>query len=157
MGTDVFSDNHENFVYFSDYSWYDGEIYSKDCEDTDYVKEVTSKVIKKIDINGKMTGLLCAAPFSFSILHMLSFPVSPSWYLVCSFCIYIDSGFLITDAGRRTVYICRQVMWYAFRQQEIQCEGETAVSISFYGRYLSGNDTDQSWEKGFTGGYGNFK
>ena len=55
MGTDVFSDNHENFVYFSDYSWFDGEIYSKEYEEeTDYVKEISSKVSEKIDINGRI-------------------------------------------------------------------------------------------------------
>lgn len=54
MGTDVFSSYHENFVYFSDYSWYDGKIYSKYSDETDYVKKISSKVAEKIDINGKI-------------------------------------------------------------------------------------------------------
>lgn len=54
MGTDVFSNNHEEFVYFSDYSWYDGNIYSKEVDSNKYTKEISEKVNKKIEINGKI-------------------------------------------------------------------------------------------------------
>ena len=55
MGTDVFSESHENFVYFSDYSWYDGEIYSKTIDEAnEYTKKVSTIVNKKIDINRKI-------------------------------------------------------------------------------------------------------
>ena len=54
VGTDVFSDYHDDFVYFSDYSWYDGNIYSKDCEESDYVKNISSIVNDKINFNKKV-------------------------------------------------------------------------------------------------------
>jgi phosphoglycerol transferase MdoB-like AlkP superfamily enzyme len=54
MGTDIFSNNHEKFVYFSDYSWYDGDYYSKNGGESDYIKNVSSIVNKKIDINQKI-------------------------------------------------------------------------------------------------------
>lgn len=54
MGTDIFSNNHEQFVYFSDNSWYDGEYYSKDGGESDYIKEISSVVNKKIEINRKI-------------------------------------------------------------------------------------------------------
>ena len=54
MGTDVFSKYHENFVYFSDYSWYDGKNYSLTYSDDDYSKKISESINKKIDINGKI-------------------------------------------------------------------------------------------------------
>ena len=54
MGTDIFSNNHEQFVYFTDHSWYDGEYYSKDGGESDYIKDISSLVNKKIDINRKI-------------------------------------------------------------------------------------------------------
>ena len=56
MGTDVFSRYHENFVYFSDYSWYDGNIYSKNAISSDYVNEISNKVNQKISINEKIVS-----------------------------------------------------------------------------------------------------
>jgi lipoteichoic acid synthase len=56
IGTDAFSRAHNNFVYFPDYSWYDGTIYYQ-CADIegdlnkDYIIETTKKVNKKITIN----------------------------------------------------------------------------------------------------------
>lgn len=54
MGTDIFSSYHENFVYFSDYSWYDGVNYSKNIEDSEYVRQISQIVNRKIDINSKI-------------------------------------------------------------------------------------------------------
>lgn len=54
MGTDVFSKYHENFVYFSDFSWYDGVYYSKTGDDSEYTRKVSEIVNKKVDINEKM-------------------------------------------------------------------------------------------------------
>ena len=54
VGTDVFSKEHENFVYFQDYSWYDGNIYSKNSKnikETKYVNDINKKVKEKIKIN----------------------------------------------------------------------------------------------------------
>lgn len=54
MGDDVFSSNHENFIYFNDYSWYDGNIYYDNNyhgEITDYIKNNTKIVNEKIKIN----------------------------------------------------------------------------------------------------------
>ena len=55
MGTDIFSKEHENFVYFNDYTWYDGQVYSKkEATDSEYVKKISEKVNQKIDINQKI-------------------------------------------------------------------------------------------------------
>lgn len=54
MGTDVFSSYHENFVYFSDYTWYDGVNYSEDIEVNDYSKKISEIVSEKININSKI-------------------------------------------------------------------------------------------------------
>ena len=52
-GTDVFSENHEKFVYFEDYSWYDGKTYYKNDNSkiTPYIKKTSDVVNQKIDIN----------------------------------------------------------------------------------------------------------
>ena len=54
MGTDVFSNNHEKFVYFKDYSWYDGSYYSIDNKEDEYTKNISKIVNQKIDINTKL-------------------------------------------------------------------------------------------------------
>lgn len=59
MGDDVFSKNHENFVYFPDGSWYDGKIYSNDIDKTaiaenDYIRQTSKKVNTKIKINDEI-------------------------------------------------------------------------------------------------------
>ena len=54
MGTDVFSNKHEQFVYFNDYSWYDGVYYSKDDKEDDYTKKISEIVNQKININQKI-------------------------------------------------------------------------------------------------------
>ena len=56
VGTDAFSNNHDNFIYFPDYSWYDGNIYYKgghisSYDNQEYVKETSIKVNKKIELN----------------------------------------------------------------------------------------------------------
>jgi phosphoglycerol transferase MdoB-like AlkP superfamily enzyme len=55
IGTDVFSDYHENFVYFSSDTFYDGEIlYDGSNIDSDNIEDVSiimSKVKKKIELN----------------------------------------------------------------------------------------------------------
>lgn len=56
-GTDVFSDNYENYVYFSDYSWYDGNIYYEptgEIEETEYIKDINKQIRQKIKINRYM-------------------------------------------------------------------------------------------------------
>ena len=54
MGTDVFSENHEKFVYFNDYSWYDGTYYSKENREDEYTKRISQIVNQKISINEKI-------------------------------------------------------------------------------------------------------
>lgn len=54
MGTDVFSSYHENFVYFADYSWFDGEYYSIDGLENEYTKSISKIVNEKNTINGKI-------------------------------------------------------------------------------------------------------
>lgn len=58
MGSDVFSNYHDNFVYFNDYSWLSNEIYFngdvRNIKDISYVKDVSSMVNKKIRINEKI-------------------------------------------------------------------------------------------------------
>ncbi|NLM62782.1 MAG: LTA synthase family protein, partial [Mollicutes bacterium] len=56
VGTDVFNNKHDNFVYFSDYSWYDGNIYYKGAhasayDDPEYIIRISEKVNKKIQLN----------------------------------------------------------------------------------------------------------
>lgn len=56
-GTDVFSEKHENFVYFSTDVFYDGKtIYDGtaiDPEKVDYVNEIVATIKTKIDLNNK--------------------------------------------------------------------------------------------------------
>ena len=59
MGSDVFSKNHEKFVYFPDGSWYDGQIYSNDISTSDketleYIKTTSKIVNSKIKINDEI-------------------------------------------------------------------------------------------------------
>lgn len=54
MGTDVFSSYHENFVYFSDYSWFDGNYYSIEGIENEYTKNISKIVNEKNNINGKI-------------------------------------------------------------------------------------------------------
>jgi len=56
MGTDIFSNNHENFVYFNDYTWITKDLYytGQKEKNTDYIKEISTKVNNKIKINEKM-------------------------------------------------------------------------------------------------------
>ena len=58
LGTDVFSKYHESYVYFNDYSWYDGNIYYKgemlNGVNPEYIKKISEEVNKKIDINDKI-------------------------------------------------------------------------------------------------------
>jgi len=54
MGTDVFSSYHEKFVYFSDYSWFDGNYYSIEEIENEYTKNISKIVNEKNNINGKI-------------------------------------------------------------------------------------------------------
>lgn len=58
IGTDVFSDNHEEFVYFSSDSFYDGETFYDgnviDSSKINYINETISKIREKRDLNNKM-------------------------------------------------------------------------------------------------------
>lgn len=56
LGIDVFSDNHENLVYFPDHTWFDGNLHYKgdninNYDNKEYIKETSIKVNKKIEIN----------------------------------------------------------------------------------------------------------
>ncbi len=54
VGTDVFSSAHKNLIMFSDYSWYDGNIYSlenKDNANIDYINETSNYVKTKVDLS----------------------------------------------------------------------------------------------------------
>ena len=55
MGTDIFSNYHEEFVYFNDYTWLTKDLYytGKSNNNTDYIKDTSNKVNKKIKINEK--------------------------------------------------------------------------------------------------------
>lgn len=58
IGTDVFSTNHENFVYFSNDTFYDGNtLYNGTVVDPtklDYVNEIISNIKEKKDLNDKL-------------------------------------------------------------------------------------------------------
>ena len=58
MGTDVFSEEHEKFVYFSSDTFYDGKLYYDgylvDDDDTEYINGIISTIKEKIDLNNKM-------------------------------------------------------------------------------------------------------
>ena len=57
MGTDIFSNNHENFVYFNDYSWINNDIYytgNKTDYDIDIIEDISNKVNNKIKYNEKI-------------------------------------------------------------------------------------------------------
>ena len=56
LGTDIFSNNHEEFVYFNDYTWITKDLYytGKQNYDKNYIKEISNKVNNKIKINEKM-------------------------------------------------------------------------------------------------------
>ena len=58
MGTDVFSDYHEKFVYFSNDIFYDGELFYNgsyvDKDNINYVNSIISTITEKIDLNNKM-------------------------------------------------------------------------------------------------------
>jgi len=57
-GTDVFSENHENFVYFSSDVFYDGKtLYDGtniETENIDYANKIIAKIKTKIDLNNKI-------------------------------------------------------------------------------------------------------
>jgi len=58
IGTDVFSDTHENFIYFSNDTFYDGNLLysggSVDEKEVDYVNNIISTINEKIRLNDKM-------------------------------------------------------------------------------------------------------
>lgn len=55
LATDVFSPYHDNYVYFADGSWFDGEIYYQGqevpAEKQEYVDHISEEVMTKIKIN----------------------------------------------------------------------------------------------------------
>lgn len=56
IGTDIFSNYHEQIVYFNDYTWLTNKLYyqGKENNDITYIKEISNIVNKKIKINEKM-------------------------------------------------------------------------------------------------------
>ena len=57
MGTDVFSKNHEQFVYFNDYSWVTSDMYytgSVNNYDLETIEDISNRVNNKIRINEKI-------------------------------------------------------------------------------------------------------
>lgn len=61
IGSNIFDDNYKGLVFFSDYSWYDGNIYYRngdvirgDNVDEEYVKETSVKINTILDINKKV-------------------------------------------------------------------------------------------------------
>lgn len=56
IGTDIFSNYHEQIVYFNDYTWLTNKMYyqGKENYDITYIKEISNIVNKKIKINEKM-------------------------------------------------------------------------------------------------------
>lgn len=51
VGTDIFDENRVNICMFSDYSWYDENVYSVNAEKDDYYKEMTSFVKGRIEFS----------------------------------------------------------------------------------------------------------
>lgn len=59
IGTDVFSDNHDSFVYFSENTFYDGKFYYDGKEVTDptlqeYVNDILKQIKNKMDLNNNI-------------------------------------------------------------------------------------------------------
>lgn len=57
VGTDVFSSNHENYVYFANDSFYDGNIYYDGyniSENNEYIGNMTTTIRQKIELNNKI-------------------------------------------------------------------------------------------------------
>lgn len=57
LGTDVFSNSHEPFVYFNDHSWYDGKIYyrgQKVSGQAEYISNINNKITKMIRVNNSI-------------------------------------------------------------------------------------------------------
>lgn len=56
LGTDIFSDYHEEFVYFNDYTWLTKDEYyiGKENKNEELTKDISNKVNNKIKINEKM-------------------------------------------------------------------------------------------------------
>lgn len=56
IGTDIFSNYHEEFVYFNDYTWLTKDLYYTGQKEKNitYIKQTSEKVNKKIQINEKM-------------------------------------------------------------------------------------------------------
>lgn len=57
MGTDIFSNYHEEFVYFNDYTWLSKDLYftgKTKNNNIEYIKNISSKVNNKIKINEKI-------------------------------------------------------------------------------------------------------
>lgn len=57
MGTDIFSNYHEEFIYFNDYTWLTKDLYytgQSTKNNNKYIKNISNKVNKKIQINEKM-------------------------------------------------------------------------------------------------------
>lgn len=58
VGTDVFSENHEKFVYFANDSFYDGKFYYNGYnvtpENEEYVSKIVTTIREKINLNNKI-------------------------------------------------------------------------------------------------------
>lgn len=54
VGTDIFDDDRVNVAMFTDYSWYDGNIYNLTAEQTDYVKKMNSYVRKRREFSNML-------------------------------------------------------------------------------------------------------
>lgn len=56
MGTDIFSNYHDEFVYFNDYTWITKDLYyiGQNTNNINYIKDISTKVNSKIKINEKM-------------------------------------------------------------------------------------------------------
>ncbi len=57
LGHDAFNPNYSGYVFFPDYSWYDGKIHytsDYDGEITDYIKQMNLDIYERIDINNKV-------------------------------------------------------------------------------------------------------
>ena len=50
IGNDIFDENYKGYVFFSDYSWYDGEIYVENGEVTNG-KEVDSAYVEEMSVH----------------------------------------------------------------------------------------------------------
>ncbi|HHT38550.1 MAG TPA: LTA synthase family protein, partial [Mollicutes bacterium] len=58
IGKNIFDNNYNGYVFFNDYSWYDGDIFYKndqeEYQDNEYVKNITKQINEVLGVNEKV-------------------------------------------------------------------------------------------------------